>query len=201
VEKLRAGLPELPVEKKERFLKEYRLEGEFAEVLIKNKQLAGYFEAVVSELKRQDKDTPEKPSKDPVKTAAAFLAGDFLRLLGKASTTANDTRITAENFAELVLYFAEDKISNLAAKKVLEEMFRSGEDPSDIIDRLGLWQMSDAADLESIARHILEENPKATEDFKNGKAASLQFLVGQVMKETRGKANPKIIQEIIKKLL
>jgi aspartyl-tRNA(Asn)/glutamyl-tRNA(Gln) amidotransferase subunit B len=121
--------------------------------------------------------------------------------LRKTSAPVSDIRISPENFAELTLYLAEDKISNLAAKRVLEEMFRSGDNPSDIINRLGLWQLSEAGDLEDIARHIIEENPKAVEDYRKGKAASLQFLIGQVMKDSRGKANPKIIQEVIKKFL
>ncbi|TSC76096.1 MAG: aspartyl-tRNA(Asn)/glutamyl-tRNA (Gln) amidotransferase subunit B, partial [Parcubacteria group bacterium Gr01-1014_33] len=80
-------------------------------------------------------------------------------------------------------------------------MFQTGEDPSDIINQKGLWQMSDASDLEDICRHIVKENPTAVQDYKNGKVASLQFLTGQVMKESRGKANPKVVQEVIKKLL
>ena len=80
-------------------------------------------------------------------------------------------------------------------------MFQTGDDPSDIIERLGLWQLSDTNDLEDIASHIIAENPKAVEDYKKGKDASLQFLVGQVMKESRGKANPKIVRGIMEKLL
>ncbi len=201
VEKLKAELPELPSSKRERFVKEYGLEPETVEILTRDKNLAGYFEAVVSELLRHDKDTAEKPKKNLAKTASAFMTGDFLRMLGAASAPVSDIKITPENFAELVLYFAEDKISNLAAKKVLEEMFRSGEDPSDIIDKWGLWQMSDVGDLENISRHIIGENPQAVEDYKKGKAESLQFLVGQVMKETRGKANPKVVLEILQKLM
>ena len=216
VEKLRAELPELPTAKEKRFVREYGISADTASVLIADKALAGYFEEVVSELMQHAKETPHSLSaaqsageglpaksegKNPVAVAAAFLTGDFLRMLGEASAAAGDTRITPENFAELALYVAEDKISSTAAKKVLEEMFGSGEDPSDIIERLGLWQMSDSVDLEDIARHIIEENPKPAADFKAGRAEALQFLVGQVMKETRGKANPKIVQEVLRKLI
>jgi len=201
VEELRAQLPELPQAKRERFVKEYRLDPEIIEVLIRDKEFADYFEAAASELRQHDTETPEKPRKHLMRTLASLMTGDFMRLLRQASAPVSDIRITPENFAELALYLAEDKISNLAAKRVLEEMFRSGDDPSDIIDRLGLWQLSDAGDLEHIARHIIEENPKAVEDYRKGKAASLQFLVGQVMRDSRGKANPKIIQEIIKRIL
>ena len=201
VEELRAKLPELPEIKRQRFLKEYRLEQDIIAILVREKPLADYFEEVVSELKQHDKETPEKPKKNLAKTAAAFLTGDFLRILNEARAEISDIRISPENFGELMLYVAEDKISALVAKSVLDEMFRTGGDPSEIIDRLGLWQISDSSDLENIARHILEENPQAAGDYKKGKEASLQFLVGQVMKDTRGKANPKIVQEIIKKIL
>ena len=201
VEELRRVLPELPQAKRERLSREHGLEQDIVEVLIRDKEFAGYFEAAATELKQHDMETPDKPPRDVIKTLASLMTGDFLRLLREASAPISDIRITPENFAELALYLAENKISNLAAKQVLEEMFRSGEDPSDIIDRLGLWQMSDAGDLEDIARHIIEENPKAVEDYRKGKAASLQFLVGQVMKDSRGTANPKIVQEIIKKIL
>ncbi len=201
VEELRAQLPELPQAKRERFAREYGLEMQTVETLARNKVFANYFEAAAGELKEHDTETPEKPRKDLIRTLASLMTGDFLRLLRETSADVSDIRITPENFGELALYLAEDKISNLAAKEILEEMFRSGEDPSDIIDRLGLWQLSDAADLENIARHIIEENPKAVEDYKKGKAASLQFLVGQAMKDSRGKANPKMAQKIIQKLL
>lgn len=211
VEELRAELPELPAARQERFVKEYELEPEIVEILVRDKSLADYFEEVVSELKQHDKaaryageprpDGRESPKKPLPSVAAAFLTGEFLRVLADASAEAGDTRISPENFAELVLYVAEDKISNLTAKEVLTEMFKTGEDPSDIIEKKGLWQLSDAGDLENIARHIVEENPRAAEDYKKGKEASLQFLVGRVMKESRGKANPKIVGDILKKIL
>jgi len=201
VETLRSELPELPQEKRVRLVCEYGVSEEAAMIFSSDKALADYFEKAATELKEHDEETPEKPRRDVYKTLASVMTGDFLRLLREASASVSDIRITPENFAELVHYITEDKISNTAAKQALDEMFRSGEDPSDIIQRLGLWQMSDAGDLEDIARHIVKENPKAVEDYKKGKEASLQFLVGQVMKESRGKANPKMVREIIEKLL
>lgn len=201
VEDIRMSLPELPEAKRARFTKEYGLEAAVIEVLVRDKELAAYYEAAASELAQHDKEDPEKPKKNLPRAAAAYLTGDFLRLLRETDAPVGDVLITPENFAELVLYAAEDKISNLAAKEVLDEMFRAGGDPSDIIEKKGLWQMSDASDLENIVRHILSENPKAVEDFKSGKGNSLQFIVGQVMKETRGKANPKVVQELLQKMM
>ena len=201
VETLRSELPELPQEKRVRLVREYGVSEEAAMIFSSDKALVDYFEKAATELKEHDEETPEKPRRDVYKTLASVMTGDFLRLLRESAASVSDIRITPENFAELVHYITEDKISNTAAKQALDEMFRSGEDPSDIIQRLGLWQMSDAGDLEDIVRHIVKENPKAVEDYKKGKEASLQFLVGQVMKESRGKANPKMVREIIQKLL
>jgi len=201
VEQLKRRLPELPAAKRERFCREYEIEWSAAEILTREKSLADYFEAVLSELKQHSKEASEAINQDLIKIATSLLTGDFIRFLDELSASPAEIRVTPENFAELALLLAQDKISNLAAKEVLRTMFHSGEDTSDIIDRLGLWQMSDVTDLENIAKHILRENPKAVEDYKKGKAASLQFLVGQVMKESRGKANPKVTQEILKKLI
>ncbi|MEK7099239.1 MAG: Asp-tRNA(Asn)/Glu-tRNA(Gln) amidotransferase subunit GatB [Patescibacteria group bacterium] len=201
LEELRRNMPELPTAKRDRFVREYDLDADMAEILARDKDMAGYFESATSELAAHDKETPERAGKDLPKILGAFMTGDFLRLLRESSTSLSTVKITPENFAELTLLFAEQKISSTAAKQIMEEMFRTGGDPSDIIERLGLWQMSDTGDLENIAAHIISENPKAAEDYKKGKAASLQFLVGQVMKESRGKANPQIVQQVIKKLL
>lgn len=201
IEKWRAELPELPMAKRERLLREYRLESSTVEILVRDKQMAEYYEEVMSELKQGDVDTPEKPETNLEKLAASFLTRDFLALLKEKSASVSEIMITPENMGELLLYIAEEKISGLVAKQILREMFAAGEDPADIIEKLGLWQISDAEDLGDIAGHIVKENPKAVGDYKKGKEASLQFLVGQVMKESRGKANPKIIRGILVKIL
>ena len=207
IAEIRSHIPELPDAKKERFTKEYDLEEKIAELIARDKNFANYFENVVSELRLtrlnfSEKNLGgEKPKAGLEKTAAAFMTGDFLRLLNDKSAPVTDIKITPENFAELVLLSAEDKISGLAAKQILNEMFASGDDPSDIAEKMGLWQISAAGDLENIAEHIIKENPKPVEDYKKGKEASLQFLVGQVMKESCGKANPKIVRDVLIKML
>lgn len=201
VEDIKAKLPELPAQKRERFVREYDLDPTVAEVLVRDKPLAGYFEEVASEICQHDKEAQEKTNHNLSKIVAAFLTQDFLRLLREKSASVTETRITPENFAELVLYVAENKISNLAAKEALEEMFASGDDPSDIIERKGLWQISDMSELEDMVRRVVVSNPKAVEDMRGGKIAILQFLVGQVMKDSRGKANPKVVQELLQKII
>jgi len=201
IEEIRRGVPELPAEKRARFSAEYNLELGMIETLIRDRALADYFEAAASEALQHDTETSEKPRASVTKTVAAFITGDLIRLLREASAPISDIRITPENLAELAVLAAEEKISSTAAKQILGEMFSSGDDPSDIAERLGLWQMSGTADLESIAARIIKENPKAVEDYRRGKMASVQFLVGQMMKQSRGTANPKIAQEIITRIL
>lgn len=201
VEEIRIGLPELPAIKQERFTTQYGIEPDQAEIIAREKTLADYFEAVVSEAKQHDKETPEKSGKNLAKIIATFMVGDFMRLLKETSAPVNEVLLTPENFAEIVVLLSENKISNTTAKEIFEESFRTGADPSDFINEKGLWQMSDAGDLESITAHIIEENPQVAADYRAGKTVVLQFLVGQVMRETRGKANPALVQEIMKKLL
>ena len=201
VEGLRALLPELPQAKSKRFQVQYGLLPDIADIIVSDKSLGDYFEEVTSELLEYEEDKPEKSKKNLPKLAASYITGELQYIMREHELSVTDIRVTPENFAELMSYIAEEKLSNQAAKEVLLEMVKSGDDPSDVIDRMSLWQMSGAGDLEDIARHIIEENPKTVEDFRKGKQASLQFLLGQVMKESRGKANPKIAMEAIKKLL
>ena len=201
VDAIRAKLPELPADKRKRFEEEYKLEVAMIEVIVRDKAFAGYFEEVVSELAQHEKEATEKSERNLSKTAAAFLTQDFLRLLREKSAVIGDIAISPENLAELIFYVVENKISNVAAKVVLEEMFASGDDPSDIIERKGLWQISDMSELEDMVRRVVASNGKAAEDIRNGKTATLQFLVGAVMKESRGKANPKVVQELLRKVI
>jgi aspartyl-tRNA(Asn)/glutamyl-tRNA(Gln) amidotransferase subunit B len=203
VEGIKAQIPELPAQKRERFGREYGLDLAIVEILVRDKMFAGYFEEVASELSQHSKEMPvgEKSSRNLASIAAAFLTQDFLRLLREKSAAIADIRITSENFGELILYVAENKISNLAAKEVLEEMFASGDDPSDIIERKGLWQISDTSELEDMVRGVMGRNEQAVQEIKGGKTATLQFLVGQVMKDSRGKANPKVVQELLRKII
>ena len=205
VEELRREMPELPTAKRERFMREYGLDQGLANVLARDKDIAGYFEAAASEAMQYDKETVDKPRKHLVRTVASLVAGDFLRLWNESGTHTIQEfgRLLLEpaHLAEIAVFFAEGKISNITAKYALEQSFRTGEKPSHIITQEDMWQMSDTGDLEDIARRIVAGNASAVGDYHKGKQASLQFLVGQVMKESRGKANPKIVQEVIKKLL
>ena len=201
VEQIKAKLPELPAQKRNRFEKEYLLDASMAGVICHDKAFAEYFEETISELGQHAKEAGEEPHSNLAKIAAGFMTRDFMRLLSEKSASVREVLIQPENLAELVFFVADNKISHLAAKEVLEEMFEKGDDPSDIIDRRGLWQISDALELEDMARLVIERHPEEVRTIRNGKTATLQFLVGQVMKESRGKANPKIVQEILRKII
>ena len=201
VQKLAASLPELPGLKKTRFIEEYGLDEKTAELIVREKDFANYFENVVSELREWESASPS-PNKKPIfKLAANFMTGDFLKLLHETSAPVSETLITPENFGEFLTYVAEEKISSTAAKAVFDEMFRLGGDPSEIIKAKNLMQISDETEIESVAKKVIDENPKPVADYKNGAENVLQFLVGQVMKASKGKANPKIVKEIMQKLL
>lgn len=196
IEDARAFLPELPAKKRERFQNEYGIEQNCAALMARDRGLADYFEASASELAAWD--TKEKSG---VKLLANYLTGDFLKLLNDTAARADDTRITPENFAELVHYIHDGKISSAAAKTVLKEMFATGEEPDVIIEQKKLWQVSDASGLAPFVEKVLAQNPEAVAEFAKGKDTVLQFLVGQVMKEARGAANPQVVAKLLKEKL
>jgi len=198
VDEIRAEIPELPRQKRERFKKEYNLDEKSIEIFVKNKDFGEYFEKVVSEF------TPNLPKEKLlrlIKLATNYLTTDLLGLLKGASVSGEDFLITPENFAEFIELIDEGKISSKIAKIVLEEMFKTGADPSHIIEEKGLVLITDEAEIEKIVYQVISENQKAVSDFKKGKENALQFLIGQLMRKTKGKANPKIAKEILTRIL
>jgi aspartyl-tRNA(Asn)/glutamyl-tRNA(Gln) amidotransferase subunit B len=136
-----------------------------------------------------------------IKLITNYLIGDILYLLAESKTDIRSIKITPENFAEFVTLVFEGKISSAAAKTVLSEMFDNGADPENIIETKGVAQESGEDALGMAADEAIENNPGPVGDYKGGKVAALQFLVGQVMKVSKGKANPKIVMELLKKKL
>ncbi|MDP3003973.1 MAG: Asp-tRNA(Asn)/Glu-tRNA(Gln) amidotransferase subunit GatB [Candidatus Azambacteria bacterium] len=197
VEKLKTTLGELPQDKRDRFKKQYGLTDSQINILVNDEKLAGFFENVVSELMSLE----ENEKQTLVNLSANYILGDFLGLLNEASAEVDDIRISAEDFAEWVGLIHRGVITSRAAKEVLKEMWATGKDPDLIIKEKDLTQVQDIIELEKIASKIIDENQTAVLDYKQGKEASLQFLIGAVMRETRGKANPEIISNILKKLL
>lgn len=184
----RALLPELPEQKRVRFCEQYGIPAYDAGVLSAQLPLANYFEAVIA-------------AGAPAKSASNWIMGDFLRLLGAAGIEVTDCKLKPETLAALILLVEKRTINMPTAKALLEEVFPEGGDPEALVRERGLAQVSDTGAVETFARQAIEANPKPVAEYKAGKAASLQYLVGQVMKLSRGKANPKLAGEILARLL
>ena len=196
VEKIKASLPELPEQKKKRFQKEFSLSGNETEVLISDKYTASFFEHVISEL-----GIDERMDKTPVKLAVNYLNTDLRKLLNETGTPISEMLISAENFAELIQMLNKGNITSAAGKTVLAEMFATGKDPSNIVEEKGLAQVSDSAELEKSIAEVITANPKVVADYKAGNGNAMQFLIGQLMAKTKGKANPAVAREIFTGLL
>jgi aspartyl-tRNA(Asn)/glutamyl-tRNA(Gln) amidotransferase subunit B len=196
--KLKTQLPELPDAKVKRFMSEYSLPENDVLVLAAQKDLANYFEEVVSELKEKiaSHEIAAKEEK-AYKLAVNYILTEVRKHLMENEHDVRDLKITAENYAELIGLVADGKINSSAAQTVLKEMYHSGGDPSQIIEAKGLAQVSDTGALEKVVDEVLAANEKSVEDFKAGKENAIKFLMGQVMKETKGSANPTVVMDIL----
>ena len=187
IEEIRAEIPELPEQKRKRFSEEYGLEKQNVEVFVVNKNLSEYFEKVISELDKKDPKT--------IQSAVNYILTDLQGLLKGAAITDESFMITPENFGEFITLI-QDINSSAIAKTVLREMFSTGADPSHIIEEKGL-NITNESDLENIVKEVISQNSKPAEDFKNGKENALQFLIGQVMAKSRGKASPQAVRQAL----
>ncbi|EKD46492.1 MAG: hypothetical protein ACD_67C00215G0003 [uncultured bacterium] len=202
VENLRRKLPELPDAKEKRFTEEYLLGSADIAVLTAQSDLAEYFEQVISELKEKiNSHEIEASWAKVIKLAVNYIISELRKHLMENNHDVRDLKISPENYAELIGIVADGKINSSAAQTVLKEMYHSGGDPSHIIEEKNLAQVSDSGELETAVEAVLQANQKSVEDFKAGKDNALKFLMGQVMKETKGKANPQVIMEILKSKL
>ena len=198
VEELRRTLPELPDMKRQRFIAEYGLGQDNATVLTEDKTMADYFENVASEIveKKQSGELNVDRARC-ITLAANYIVTELQKHLIKEKKTIRETRVTPENFAELVGMIADGKINSSAAQKILEIMHHEGGDPSMIAAEKNLQQVSDSAELERIVDTVVMANQKSVDDYAKGKQNAFQYLVGQVMAVTKGRANPKIVGEIL----
>ena len=186
--RIRSGMPELPQSRRERFVNVFGLREYDAAVLTASRELSDYFEktAVLSG--------------DP-RTAANWVMGDLAAALKAAGKDFGDSPAAPERLAELIALIAKGEISGKIAKEVFAKMFATGEAPSVILEREGLRQISDSPALERIADDVIAANPKQVEQYRAGKTAVLGFLMGQVMKASRGQANPAAASELLKRKL
>jgi len=198
---LRHRLPELPAQKKKRFIEEYNLPEADTDNLINWKELALYFESVVSEIDEWMEQEKGLDRSALLKQAANWCLQDFSAALNASNINPADSRITAENFAELLKLIQQGKISVSAAKQVFKAMFEKGGEPLSIVQDMGLEQVSDTGAIEQALDAVIAANEKAVQDFKSGQEKSFGFLVGMAMKELKGKGNPQIINELLRKKL
>jgi aspartyl-tRNA(Asn)/glutamyl-tRNA(Gln) amidotransferase subunit B len=203
VEELRRTIPELPDAKMRRFRESFGVSESDAALLTAEREFAAYYEAVVSELGGNgDAHEADMPEGKAEKLAANYMITELRKHFAKTGETIRDIRISPENFAEFIALVAGAKINSSAAQTVLETMYKGGDnDPSHIVERFNLGQVSDAGELGSVVDAVLAANDKSVADFKAGKQNAFQFLIGQIMKETRGKANPTIVAELLNKKL
>jgi aspartyl-tRNA(Asn)/glutamyl-tRNA(Gln) amidotransferase subunit B len=203
VEKLRAELPELPLQKKYRLMDQYSLSEENARIFSEDPEMAEKYEEVISELGawREAENIDDAAMEKLTKLATNYMLTELIKLMSAAGTTVKDLKITAENFAEFITMIYESKVSSSGAQALLKEMFESGGDPSNIVESKGFGQVSDEGAIEKVVDTVIAANQKSVEDYKAGKGNALQFLIGQVMKESKGQANPKVAEDILKKKL
>ena len=185
---VRSTMPELPSVKRKRFIEQYGLSEYDADVLTQSRAIGEYYDAVVG------------ATKDP-KTSANWVMGDLTALLNTAGKQIDESPVSAKNLGELLGLIAAGELSGKLAKEVLEKMFESGDTAPAIMEREGLRQISDSGALGKIVDEVIAANPKQVEQFRSGKTAVIGFLVGQVMKQSRGQANPAAVNELLKSKL
>jgi len=208
LEELKISIPELPVQKRKRFINEYNLSPSQIEILIDDRDLAQYFEESVSEL---DTDLRElnmelrgqgDGSREKViQLLYNYLTSDIKGLINEQKISIKELNITPENLADLIILILKDEISSRLAKDILKEMFLTGLDPKQIIQQKGLVKISDENLIEQVIEEMIKENPKAVEDYKKGKENALQFLIGQAMAKLKGRADPQKLKEVFKNKL
>ena len=188
VDELEKSLPEMPIEKRARFVSEYGLSEKDASIIISSKTLAKFYEEVVG------------LGGNP-KTVSNYILGDLLRMLNANNMEPEDIKISPKNFVSLLKIIESGKISNTAGKEVFKEMFETDKDPEIIIEEKGLSQISCSDEIEKLVDKVLSDNPKSIEDFKAGKTQAVGYLMGQVMKASKGKANPPVAKQMIEEKL
>jgi len=186
IEEIRARLPELPEARRDRFMTQYGLSLYDANILTSSKAMAGYFENCVKLMEPGE-----------AKMVSNWLLGDFSRLLNATNTEIENVKISPKHLAEMLGLVDNGTISGPAAKAVLDEMFLTGKGASEITTEKKLSQISDASEIREVVKQVMANNSGAVADYTSGKQQALTFIIGQVMKATRGRANPGVVREII----
>ena len=192
IDNLKNEIPELPDDRKKRYINEYNLSNYDASVLTSDKSVSDFFDNVI------EVDSSLKKSS---KIVVNWITSELFSLLNENDLEINNSPVTPENLGKLVKLIIDDVISGKIAKDVLQEMFSTKKDPDTIIEDKGLKQVTDTSLIETIIDDVIDENQKMVEQYLSGKDKLLGFFVGQAMKKSKGKANPKILNEILKEKL
>lgn len=185
IEAIRAALPELPDARKKRLMTDCGLSEYDAAIITTTRQMAEYFDAATQQ-------------KADAKLVANWMMGDLAKNLNGEGKSIEESPVTAERLAELVNLISKGTISSKIAKTVFEEMWKTGDAPEKIVKEKGLVQITDTKEIEGIVDSVIAANPKPVEDYKAGNAKSIGFLVGQIMKQSKGKANPAMVNDLLK---
>ena len=189
IDSIKSQLPELPDAKTRRFISEFKLTPSEAQLLTSEQTLANYFESIVAK------------SKSPAKTIHSWIAGEFMRYLNDSGLALEEINLPAEKFAQLIDMVTDKTISGNSGKIVLNEMLKSGGDPQEIVKAKNLAQVSDTGFIQEAIEKVLSDNPKEVEQFLAGKETIVQWLMGQVARATKGKADPNVAKELLVKAL
>ncbi|MGB3699984.1 MAG: Asp-tRNA(Asn)/Glu-tRNA(Gln) amidotransferase subunit GatB [Anaerolineales bacterium] len=189
IESIQTALPELPVVKRHRFIQDYKLSDYDAGVLVAEQDVADYFEQVIAFIADQ------RPAEISPKMAANWIIGELFGLLNQENLSIEQTRVTPQGLANLLLLVSQGDINQKTAKTVLAEMFRSGRPANKIVAEQGLTQISDGAFITELVDRVLSTNPEQVEEYVRGKDSIARWLFGQVMRMAEGRANPKILEK------
>jgi len=184
IERIKADLPELPHMRKERYMSEYGLPAYDADVLTSAKALADFFEATLAYTK-------------DAKAVSNWIMGELMKYLNEAGLEISESKVTPQMLGELIQLVEKDTISIKIGKTVFRDMLETGKAPKAIVEEKGLVQITDEGAIAAIVDQVIANNSQSVEDFKNGKGKAVGFLVGQVMKESKGKANPGMVNKLL----
>ncbi|MBT3605250.1 MAG: Asp-tRNA(Asn)/Glu-tRNA(Gln) amidotransferase GatCAB subunit B, partial [Candidatus Latescibacteria bacterium] len=188
ITKVREQIPELPEAKKIRFGNDFDISRDQIDILTSSRDIADYFETTVS-------------SGAGAKPAANWLQGDVMRVLNEQKITIGELKITPQSLAELLQLIDKGTISGNIARKVFDEMVDTGDAPQSIVEKQGLVQISDTSELDGIVDQIIADSPSEVERYKGGDKKLVGFFMGQIMKATKGQANPKMVSQILREKL
>jgi len=211
INEIKHSLPELPDMKRKRFQREFGLTLRESKILTQDKVIADFFEATVSETVQWLETLPdvagsseeiwEKNQKKIMKMVNNWVTTELFKLMNQSGIAPAEIKITPENMAEFIALVYANRVNSSAAQEIIKIMFETGDDPSNILEENDLGQMSDGGELDKIIKLVIKNNPSQVEEYKAGKEPIIMYLVGQVMKESKGKADPILAKELLKKSL